>query len=224
MYYSFAQIIVLARGNDIEGWMDILILVVIAVVYGLGALIRAKGKKSEEQAHEQQTRKPQRKPSSGGRGFLEQFIRDIQKAAEEAKSGRESSPRSQTILQKKAHPQTQSVLQKYAAESSQESSIQPIIAPVKPKPSKPTKQVQSDLEIFSELDKVPQEFPEFTTKSFGLPDNLEEMPAEVIDSIYLSDVLSDYKDPEELKKAILHYEILGRPLSLRDSSKDIIGL
>jgi hypothetical protein len=28
--------------------------------------------------------------------------------------------------------------------------------------------------------------------------------------------LIDYGDPDALKKAILHYEILGRPLALRD--------
>jgi hypothetical protein len=53
MYYSLAQIIVLARGNDIEGWKNILVLVVLAAVYGLGALIKAKGKKAEDQAQEQ---------------------------------------------------------------------------------------------------------------------------------------------------------------------------
>jgi len=29
-------------------------------------------------------------------------------------------------------------------------------------------------------------------------------------------VIIDYDDPDALKKAILHYEILGKPLALRD--------
>ncbi|MFZ0033456.1 MAG: hypothetical protein WAK60_00530 [Sedimentisphaerales bacterium] len=41
---------------------------------------------------------------------------------------------------------------------------------------------------------------------------------------YLAGILSDYDDPEKLRRAILHYEILGKPLSLRDpSSEHIIG-
>jgi hypothetical protein len=34
----------------------------------------------------------------------------------------------------------------------------------------------------------------------------------------LSDLISDYDDPERLTRAILHYEILGPPLSLRNPS------
>jgi len=42
---------------------------------------------------------------------------------------------------------------------------------------------------------------------------------------YLAEALLDYADPDELKRAILHYEILGKPLSLRSPSSDlIIGL
>jgi len=40
---------------------------------------------------------------------------------------------------------------------------------------------------------------------------------------YLPQLLSDYADPEQLRTAILHYEILGKPLSLRDPSAHIIG-
>jgi hypothetical protein len=36
---------------------------------------------------------------------------------------------------------------------------------------------------------------------------------------YLSEILSDYDDPEKLRRAILHYEILGKPLSLREQER-----
>ncbi|MFA5238782.1 MAG: hypothetical protein WC476_03620 [Phycisphaerae bacterium] len=39
---------------------------------------------------------------------------------------------------------------------------------------------------------------------------------------YLSEVLSDYQDPERLRRAILHYEILGKPISLREPSEHLI--
>ncbi|MGA1979498.1 MAG: hypothetical protein ABSG99_02885 [Sedimentisphaerales bacterium] len=41
--------------------------------------------------------------------------------------------------------------------------------------------------------------------------------AEIPRAEYLSEILSDYEDPEKLRMAILHYEILGKPMSLRDS-------
>ena len=52
----------------------------------------------------------------------------------------------------------------------------------------------------------------------------QEDMAEAVESKYLSEVLLDYVEPDELRMAILHYEILGRPLSLRDPSGQIIGL
>ena len=203
MYYSLAQIIVFARGGD-EGWMNILVLVVIAVVYGLGAIIRAKGKKAEEQDQEQQARKPHRKPSAGGGGILEQFFREIQQVAE-GKPARETRPSGQTVRQQTIRPQA--AVRNYAAQAKQANRVQPITAPAKPKSSKPTPQVQSDFEILSDLDTGIQSLPEFKSKV---------MPAEVVESRYLSEVLSDYEDPDDLKRAILHYEILGKPLALRD--------
>ena len=219
MYYSLAQIIVIARGD--EGWMNILVLVVLAAVYGLGALIKAKGKQSEDQAKEQQTRKPQRKPSTGGRGILEQIFREIQQAAE-GKPTQETRPSGQATRQQTARPQA--AARKYAAQTKQKKHVQPISSPAKPKLSKPIPQIQTDFEKLSELDTVTQSLPEYTTNVAGLAGKPERIPAHVTDSMYLSEVLSDYEDPDDLKRAILHYEILGKPLALRDVSQDIIGL
>jgi hypothetical protein len=220
MYYSLTQIIVLARGNNKEGWMNILVLVVIAAVFGLGALIKAKGKKTEDQTQEQQTHKPQRKPSAGGKGILEQFFREIQQAAE-GKPTRETRPSDQTARQQTASPPA--AVRKYAAETKQARQTQPITTPAKPKLSKPTPQVQPDIEKLQELDTGIQSLPEFTTNVVGFPGKRKSMLAEVVESMYLSEVLADYENSEELKRAILHYEILGKPLALRDPSRVIIG-
>jgi len=223
MYYSLAQIIVIARGD--EGWMNILVLVVLAAVYGIGALIKAKGKQSEDQAQQQQTRKPQQKPSAGGGGILGQLFREIQQAAE-GKPVQETRPSSQTARQQTIRPQA--AVRKYAAQAKQSNRVQST-APAKPKrpgleSSKPAPQVQPDFEILSELDTGTQSLPEYTTNVAGLAGKRKRMPVEAAGSIYLSEVLSDYEDPDDLKRAILHYEILGKPLALRDSSRDIIGL
>jgi len=104
MNYSFAQIIV-ARGNDIEGWMDILILVIVAVVYGLGTILKAKkGGKVKGQDKQRQAPKPQRKPATGGRGVLEQFVNEIRGLAEPTQD-RESRPPAQPAHRQIARPQ-----------------------------------------------------------------------------------------------------------------------
>ena len=49
-----------------------------------------------------------------------------------------------------------------------------------------------------------------------LTDRQATAAPEMLETQHLSDLLSDYADPEKLRRAILHYEILGPPLSLRD--------
>ncbi len=52
-----------------------------------------------------------------------------------------------------------------------------------------------------------------STKKLG---DKQVAATETPETQYLSDLLSDYADPDKLRRAILHYEILGPPLSLRD--------
>ncbi len=206
-----AQIIV-ARGND-EGWIQILIVVIMAVVYGLGTILKAKkGGKVEGQDKQRQASKTQRKPATGGRGVLEQFINEIRGLAEPEQE-RESRPPAQPARRQIAHPQP--AVRKYTAEAKQPRRVQPRTPLAKPKSPLSKKQVQPDFE----------ELPEFTSKTDeGLIGKRKGMPAEVVESRYLSEVLADFTDPEDLRMAILHYEILGRPLSLRDPSAQVIGL
>lgn len=220
MDYSLAQIIVIARGND-EGWMNILVLVVLAVIYGLGALIKAKGKKIDDQTQEKQTRKTQRKPSAGGRGILEQIFREIQQAAE-GQSTQKSRPSSQATRKQTVRPQAS--LRKYAAETKQARQNQSTSAPAKSKLSKPTPQVQRDFGTFAELDKGLRVLPKISTKAVSLSGKRKRIPTQAAGGSYLSEVLFDYEDPEKLKRAILYYEILGKPLALRDPGECIIGL
>jgi len=224
-----AQLVQLARGKDVEGWMDILVLVLVAAVYGLATILKTKrGKKAQEQSEEKQGHKPQRKPE-GGRGLLEQFVREIQRAVEPTQE-RESRPAAQPAPKKVARPQPAPAVRKYAAEAKQAPRPKSITPPIEPKRpglelSIPAPQVQPDFEELPELQTKMQALPEFTTKTIeGLVGKREDIAAEVPESKYLSEVLLDYADPEDLRRAILHYEILGRPLSLRDPSGQIIGL
>jgi len=85
--------------------------------------------------------------------------------------------------------------------------------------------VQPDFEELQEIETSLEALPEYTGKTVkGLVSKGKGMADKVPGSKYLSEVLLDYADPDELRMAILHYEILGRPLSLRDPSGQIIGL
>lgn len=205
--------LIFARGNGVGEWMNILVIVVMAVVYGLSSLIKAKRKKAQGQGEKQLTRRPTRKPK-GGRGILEQFIRELRNLAEPAQD-RESRPTDQPdqpARQKIARPQT--AFRKYAAEAKQAGRVQPRTRPGL-ELSIQAPQVQPDFEELQEIE---------TSTVEGLVGEGEGMADKVPELKYLSKVLADFTDPDELKMAILHYEILGRPLSLRDPSGQIIGL
>jgi hypothetical protein len=179
-------------------------------VFGIGALVKARGKKAEDQAQEQQTRKPQHKPSAGG-GILGQLFREIQQAAE-GKPTQETRPSGQTARQQTIRPQA--AVRKDAAETKQSRQT----APSKSKLSKPIPQAQPDFDKLSERDTGTQSLPEITTNVVGLSGKRKRrMPSQSAESSYLSEVLFDYEDPDELKRAILYYEILGKPLALRDT-------
>ncbi len=227
MNYSLAQIILAAR--DPDSWMSILVLVLVAAVYGIGTILKAKkGKNEQEQAEEEHGRKPQRKPE-GGRGVLEQFVREIQRAFEPIEDrDRESRPTAQPAGRKTARPQPAPTVRKYAAEAKQVTRPKTISPPAKHKRpglelSIPAPQVQPDFEELPELQTGIEDLPDFTTKAVERSLGKRKGMAEVPKSKYLSEVLADFTDPEDLRMAILHYEILGRPLSLRDPSGQIIG-
>ena len=216
-----AQMSLIGQGNDIEGWMDILILVVIAAVYGLGAILKSAKSKKEEQEQKQGIQKPQQKPSKGGRGLFEQFVMEVKKAAEEARKGTETIKPGQTAVQKTSQPQV--TVLKHAGVAKQVSQTPAKAAPAKPKILRAIPKVQTEFEKSSDLDAGMQSLPGFASKVVGLPGK-KKKPAETADAILLDDILWDYDNPDELKRAIVHYEILGKPLSLRNPDECIIGL
>jgi hypothetical protein len=74
--------------------------------------------------------------------------------------------------------------------------------------------------------KAPVEVPRIASKIKKVPELTMAMPQveaaspeETPQAKYLSEFFSDYDDPEKLRKAILHYEILGKPISLREEER-----
>ena len=199
----FAQIIPLAQKDDVDSWMNILFVVVLAVFWVVGGIIKANKNKREGRQEEQTPLKPAHKPPARSKGLLEQIFEQARGHVEPAQ-GRPSRPSPQQPTSKLAA--LRSAAQKYAAEIEQAARLQTT------KPT-PEPHIQPDI----------RELPEFTDKAVKkLHAKHVPVPAEITESRHLSEILSDYSDPDELRRAILHYEILGRPLSLRDPSGNII--
>ena len=67
------------------------------------------------------------------------------------------------------------------------------------------------------------EMPDFAGEAQGLRPEGMSGHREELAGRHLPELLLDYSDPEALRRAILHYEILGPPLSLRPSAGPVIG-
>ncbi len=198
----YSQLILAARNRDIEntGWMQFVVIVVLAVVYGLGSIIKAKARKAEQQGEEKLTRKPTRRPP-GVESLQEKLSRLL---------GRPTGP----VTRRPYGPAVQPPRKKI----------------VRPQPDfqKPTAKEEQTIEFGikrPQLQPKLEKLPDFTSEGVKkLEHKRVSVPAETPQAKYLSNILLDYADADSLRRAILHYEILGKPLSLRSSSEHIIGL
>jgi hypothetical protein len=212
-----AQVICGARWPDFQdnGWVQLLVFVIVAVIYALGSIVKAKkGSKAEGQEQGTPSGLPrkagQRLPAAGG-GMRKQRIVDVQPRPAHTAGGPQT-PREVTV--RPAAEWTEVVGQILEAVTGQAAPTfgrspavseagagQPKVSPVSPP-------VGQAIEPAVRTPSKPE----------GVPS-----PSELPVPAYLAGILSDYADPEKVRKVILHYEILGKPLSLRESPENIIG-
>ena len=200
-----AQLILASRNEDAEGWMNILIVVALAVFWAIGGIVKAKANKPGARG-EESPGKPARKPPLHSREAREQMLRGLERSAGSGQ-GQSKKPRPAGQQPRMKFAELQAAVRKFAVEAEQAFQPQsdkktPESKPVLTQPQKPPKAAVPTEPIgktFKEL----QDKQDYET---------EQMP----ESEYLSELLLDYANPEELRRAILHYEILGKPLSLRD--------
>jgi hypothetical protein len=187
------QIILAARNRGIEGWMNILFIVALAAFYVVGSIIKAKAKKPGEKDQGQLTRKP--RPFGGARG--PETGRPVAPAAV-GQARPVKPPRRKIVRPQPAVRKTAAIMD----EAIELGTLEP-----------------------SEVMKLPSSVPLAETKELvgkplrKLADRDAGPAAEIAGGKYLPEIISDYADPDELRMAILHYEILGKPLSLRDRSE-----
>ncbi|MHC4456031.1 MAG: hypothetical protein ACYS0I_02890 [Planctomycetota bacterium] len=195
-----AQIVLVAQrsDNDGAGWMQILVFVILAVLYAVGSILKAKGGKLEEQGEEAEGEQ------KGG-----------SKPAERVRA-RQLFQKLEEVLEEK--------VQRPAGLKPQERDRQAV--PVQRKVMRPQRvgrpvtEIQPELEVLPEL--TEQAIKKLEDKAIGIvPEKLKVKP---VGELLEIEPFLVFDEPDRLKKAILHYEIVGKPLSLRGSSERVIGL
>lgn len=198
---------VLARRDDDGGWIQLLVLVVFAAIYALRGLLKAKGAGANDSSEAKRTAKPTYTPRAG-RGATSRTVPRQSRPRPGA-----GPPPAQPRPQRKAQARR-------------------ILRPVQAPPPLPETKKETPLVSNVQLPDLAA-----ITSSFGQGDLVEPaaatagprveapraMALESGEDDYLADILADYADPEQLRAAILHYEILGKPISLRDPSHQVIG-
>ena len=208
------QIILARRNNDTESWMNILFVVVLAIFWLVGGIVKAKANKSQAGKKGNLARKPPRKPPLHSREAREQMLSRLQRPTDSAQGQHQQSrPAGQKPRMKFAD--LQAAVRKFAVEAEQ------AFQATTKEPTPELKPVSKEPPIKADI----VELTEPTVKTVkGLQNKQASEPVQIPEPEYLSELLTDYADPEELRRAILHYEILGKPLSLRDPSESSIGL
>ena len=208
------QIILARRNDEVGGWMQILVFIVLAVFWLIGGIIKAKANKSGAGSNGNLPRKPLRKPPVHSREAREQMLKHLERSAGSAQ-GQRQQPRPAEQKPRMKFSDLQAAVRKFAVEAEQAFQVNPKEPTPELKPALAEPNVETER---MELPEIP------ITSVKGLQDKRASEPPQMPESEYLSELLMDYADPEELRRAILHYEILGKPLSLRNPSDDSIGL
>ena len=208
------QIILARRNDDVESWTNILFVIVLAMFWLIGGIIKAKANKSQTGSKDNLPRKPVRKPPVHSREAREQMLRRLERPADSAQ-GQRQQPRPAGQKPRMKFSDLRAAVHKFAVEA--EKAYQADTEKPVPKPRPPSTEPQIIAEKLESAEPV-------TTTIKVLQDKRAFEPEQIPEFEYLSELLTDYADPEELRRAILHFEILGKPLSLRDPSENSLGL
>ena len=221
MNFFLSQFII-AQNEDIEKWMNILFIVVLAVFWILRSVVKSKVDEARERKNKSAPFDQNRKPASSTKELSELLLNRVLKYREST-----SGPRNRQNIQRTTiKSATAGPASRGIASKPQPAMSAPYTIQRSKKPSKLTFKQPSLKQNIQKLEKIDtniQELPEFAPKSV---DNLADLPlsksTQISQSEFVSDFVWDYKNPDELRRAILHYEILGKPLSLRDSSGSLL--
>ncbi len=180
--------------------MQILIVVIMAVVYGLGGILKsAKSKKLEGKKDRQQ----QGRPFDSLDGARDRHAPRFAPNDGASQGKQDSQPRPSGAAYRRVYEATPtSQPERPKADLAMPAVRHPVdYGTARPEPVtlKPV-----SLDVMPEVEKLP----EYKRARAAVP-------AEIDEATFPGEPLLDASDPEALRRAILHYEILGKPLSLR---------
>jgi hypothetical protein len=240
-----AQFGLLAQGTGFEDWANILFVAVMAVLWLLGALIKTVSKKGSprQQAEQEDAPKERRLPGESWQERLVRKAQEMQRRIEEEAGLREPGkptrparpaasrspqapggkitvrpgqrgesilvyerPQPQPSTQREHHAARQREAQQAVAAAGQSAATQG--PPVKAPADRGVSRLKPVMEDMSHLVAEPP-----TPLEPGEPPRKAPHEAAGLDWA----TVIDYGDPDALKKVVLHYEILGSPLALRDT-------
>ena len=182
--------ILAARNYDEDsGWMQFLVFIIIAVVYAISSFIK-KSRKSETELEEDEH-------LEGTLGYpSRRQHREAGTTAEKPVFSRQSKPAGRKVFAEP--PQARVGQKRRSGQGGQAKTLEtPYVTILSPQDTA----VQTGISESSEA----QEKQAPATKRAKVKKQLENTKA-----------LTDFNNPEELRKAIVTYEIIGKPISLRE--------
>ncbi|MHC4604788.1 MAG: hypothetical protein ACYS6W_15840, partial [Planctomycetota bacterium] len=178
-----AQIMLVARRRETESWTKMLPIVLLAIFWVVGGILKARANKTKQKGEEQLTRKPGFKPSEKAgvakpKAFQKTTYKQVLRPAGRTPYRREPQPQIRPPSRKIVRPQP--VAQKFAIKKEQAIPLGTIELLEESRLPVPAPKVQPDL---PEL----QELPEFTSKTAKeLGDMRVRTPAETTRAKYLA--------------------------------------
>ncbi|MFH1717790.1 MAG: hypothetical protein ABIF19_10590 [Planctomycetota bacterium] len=203
MNVFLAQFVLARRNDEAEGWTNLLFVIVVAVFWALGGILKARANKPEHKDQTQSQRKLVRRPPAHGVQSWRQSTERTQPRQATPAQRPQYRPASKTpaVETVAAHPLLRTLaaqIERAAGRMFVPSPEPELPSPKQPQPAAKAAARPADKHPAGQVITVPAEYP----------------PA----------LLLDHMHPDDLRRAILYYEILGKPVSLRDSSESVIGL
>jgi len=181
---SYQSLLVLLGQGDGEGWMQILVFVVLAVIWAIGGIMKARAEKANQQ--KQQPQQPVRQRPRGRPGFDKLFQTEQP----------EPKPRRPLV---KPQPVVDSILSLKAKTAAPRVDV---------KKKVPVQAVQA-------IEKKTQPLPDLR---FTMEDAFAESQASLAT---LPQAELRLSEPEQLRAAIIHYEIFGKCIAQRQPTDQI---
>ena len=175
-----------ARDPDAEGWMNLLLPILVAVFWAIGGLVNAKKQRKREKA-----------------------------AAAEPSKAAATSPEPPVIPAKAVKPVETGPRPAVKGPTGRKGA-----RPKPPKRRPPGVPQRTDARPAPAMEMPLEELPEVTAVSPRAYKKPADKPAETA-GLHLEDLAASYSDPEVLRLAILHREILGKPVGLRDDEEGL---